>query len=235
MKIAPDETYSLTKLKHAVQHIEGETLAVVEQGRKIPASIMRNHSQVVASGVFRGLSYLGVAMTVYDVGRAAHKSIENKSAKPIIAETICMHKPSVFLSAIEYSGMFGKKKIVRFIDCVPHCEKHGEKKFAQLGVVLYSCPNSSKYKSLRLISTNLEFLTETKKMNLKGDIFPPWIVYPGIDSTSGYWRQGNGEGILSEIWRPFWKNLSPTEKKDYIEKWKPNQDWMKHIEFLDKV
>ncbi len=145
---------------------------------------------------------------------------------------VCMREASVFLSAIEYSGLFGINKNIRLKDCVPHCENHGKNRFAKLGVILYSCPYSSKKKSFTLIGSNMEFLTETKRMNLLGDIFPPWIVYPGIESHSGYWRQGVGENMISNIWRPFWKNLSLTERKEYIEKWKPNQDWMGYIEMM---
>jgi len=57
-------------------------------------------------------------------------------------------------------------------------------------------------------------------------IEPPWIAYPGFPPADTFWRQ-SGEIWLHEIWRPYWHQLTETEKAAYLNKWPPPDVWQR--------
>jgi len=50
------------------------------------------------------------------------------------------------------------------------------------------------------------------------EITPPWIKYPRFPPYDGFWRQ-SGELWLVYVWEPFWNELTPIEKEDYLKRW----------------
>lgn len=60
------------------------------------------------------------------------------------------------------------------------------------------------------------------------EVKPPWIVFP-ISSPRYGWDTGYGEQWKLEIWLPFWKKLSKSEQENYLQKWKPSEEWCETI------
>jgi hypothetical protein len=55
---------------------------------------------------------------------------------------------------------------------------------------------------------------------------PPWIQYPHSDPTWGGWRQGDSEAWLLDVWLPFWRQLGPQDRQDYLKQWPaPSEEW----------
>lgn len=64
--------------------------------------------------------------------------------------------------------------------------------------------------------------------NLQGDQIPPWIVFPGSEPSLS-WGQGTKERWLHEAWWPFWRNLSESDRRRYIEQWCPVGEWREEL------
>ena len=62
---------------------------------------------------------------------------------------------------------------------------------------------------------------------------PPWVVFPEIEpqELSRYLKQGVTEAWFDQQWRPFWLELTPEEKREYLEHWKATEAWREAIAF----
>lgn len=80
----PSQTIRINRLMQVIKTIEKETLV---EG-KIPAEAVKSQLSMNMTTGVRVVSLVGVGLTVYDLGKAANKSIDKKSSKPIIAESI---------------------------------------------------------------------------------------------------------------------------------------------------
>ena len=74
----------IEKLKHAIQHVEGEVLI---EGN-VPAGAVKSRGAMMATRGLRFVQIIGVGMTIYDVGKATYESVEEGSPAPIAAEAI---------------------------------------------------------------------------------------------------------------------------------------------------
>jgi hypothetical protein len=72
------------KLKNAITHVEEEVLL---EGSVPKTAIKSAQSMKLTSGL-RFVQAIGIGLTVYDLGKATEKSIEQKSYRPIAAEGI---------------------------------------------------------------------------------------------------------------------------------------------------
>jgi hypothetical protein len=61
------------------------------------------------------------------------------------------------------------------------------------------------------------------------EIEPPWVFAPNTEPWSGEWKQGGGEYWIHEFWNPFWSNLDNKQKRNYLEKWNPPEDWYQQL------
>jgi hypothetical protein len=84
VKDRPELSQRVEKLKKVIAEIEGEVLI---EGA-VPASAIKSRAGMALTRSLRGVQVLGVAFTVYDVGKASVKSIRQQSVKPIAAESI---------------------------------------------------------------------------------------------------------------------------------------------------
>lgn len=66
-------------------------------------------------------------------------------------------------------------------------------------------------------------LAYTGRLSLEN--LPPWLKYPDTEIFWGGWRQGNSENWLLNIWLPFWERLTTSEKRAYLEKYPPPDNW----------
>lgn len=74
----------IDKLKSVIGSVEGEVLL---EGN-VPASAIKSRSAMMVTRGLRVVQVVGIAFTAYDVGKAAVKSVEQRSVKPITAEGI---------------------------------------------------------------------------------------------------------------------------------------------------
>lgn len=80
----PELAERIAKLKDAIVNIEGEVLLE----NKIPASAIKSASAMKVTRYLRYVEFIGFAFTVYDMGNASIKSVEQNSPKPVVAESI---------------------------------------------------------------------------------------------------------------------------------------------------
>jgi hypothetical protein len=72
------------KLKSVISSVEGEVLL---EG-SIPARAVKSSASMALTRGFRAVQVIGMAFTIHDVSKAAGKSVQQKSLKPITAEGI---------------------------------------------------------------------------------------------------------------------------------------------------
>lgn len=114
---------------------------------------------------------------------------------------------------------------------VPQCEDHSKKTFARC-IIDISYPDTN-YTAISCISENIDFLMNTRELNIQGDYCPPWIAFSDSEPDRLYWKHPNQSRWLYDHWAPFWMRLSIKERKDYLEKWEfPSQEWSI---FIDEV
>jgi hypothetical protein len=75
-----------------------------------------------------------------------------------------------------------------------------------------------------------EWLKKQKeKLETEEEIEPPWVAFPSSYASFG-WDSNETEHWKLEVWIPFWKKLSQSEKDGYLQKWQPpNEYWLKLI------
>jgi hypothetical protein len=74
----------IDKLKSVIGHVEGEVLL---EGN-VPARAIKSQNAMRATRGLRFVQFVGIAFTVHDVGKASVKSYQQRSVKPITAESI---------------------------------------------------------------------------------------------------------------------------------------------------
>jgi len=74
--------------------------------------------------------------------------------------------------------------------------------------------------------------TEVKEGKEESEVVPPWIYIPDSPPWESTWKQGNGEGWLDSVWRPFWTKLSDEEQIAYLKKWNPPPEWRTFFKVL---
>jgi hypothetical protein len=84
VKANPQLKPRVDKLKSIIGSVEGEVLL---EGN-VPRSAIKSQNGMMATRGLRFVQFVGIALTVYDVGKATVKSVEQQSAKPITAEAI---------------------------------------------------------------------------------------------------------------------------------------------------
>ncbi|RKH01076.1 hypothetical protein D7X32_21485 [Corallococcus carmarthensis] len=136
---------------------------------------------------------------------------------------VCLRPVQRFLTVHAPPGWLGFLRREQILEGVPHCEEHGRQDEAQLLVQVnvwseWVCQFS-------LIGLNAEFLSKTRQLNQTGDMVPPWKAFPGYESTSSGWRQGNGEYWLVHVWSSFWRSLPPAERQQYTQRWEAPSEW----------
>ena len=61
----------------------------------------------------------------------------------------------------------------------------------------------------------------------------PWVEFPDSEPTWAGWRQGVSESWLHEIWLPYWRSLSPTEREMFLGgNPPPSEDWRFYLEHV---
>jgi hypothetical protein len=55
------------------------------------------------------------------------------------------------------------------------------------------------------------------------EIKPPWILIPG--SNPYQFKDGGYYVLMYEIWQPCLESLDINQKRDYVERWPPTEDW----------
>ncbi|ATB40763.1 membrane protein [Cystobacter fuscus] len=83
-KSTPSLQPRIEKLKTVIASVEGEVLL---EGN-IPASAIKSKNAMMMTRSLRGVQVVGMAFTVYDIGKATSKSVKQGSVKPIAAEGI---------------------------------------------------------------------------------------------------------------------------------------------------
>ncbi|NOK22165.1 glycine zipper family protein [Corallococcus carmarthensis] len=83
-KAHPDWRIRIDKLRKAIV-MEGEVLM---EGSVPASAIKRSHHAMTAARSLKAIQVIGLAFTVYDVGKATVKSVKQGSIKPITAEGI---------------------------------------------------------------------------------------------------------------------------------------------------
>lgn len=72
------------------------------------------------------------------------------------------------------------------------------------------------------------FREQTAKLKAGQEIEPPWVAFP-ISIASYGWDSGETERWKVKIWLSFWKKLTKSEQENYLEKWKPSNEWREII------
>lgn len=62
-------------------------------------------------------------------------------------------------------------------------------------------------------------------MSEREEVRPPWVVYPGIDVTSGFFRQGEGDTYMGWSFNPYFASLTEEEQQAYLKKWNVPDEW----------
>lgn len=83
-KADPTLKSRITKLKTVINAVEGEVLLKGD----VPASAVKSRGAMIATRGFRAVQIVGVLFTVYDIGKASVKSVDQQSVNPIAAEGI---------------------------------------------------------------------------------------------------------------------------------------------------
>jgi hypothetical protein len=141
----------------------------------------------------------------------------------------CSEPSQQFLAAYDYNFL-GFRNQTSTMEGIPHCHGHSEDNQAKLLVTVSAWNEATTM--IAMVGMNKEFLIATLKLNQVGEVFPPWQAFPGYDSFSGGWRQGNGEYWMLNVWLPYWKQLSEAEKNNYINKWNAPADWKEKWQIL---
>jgi hypothetical protein len=58
----------------------------------------------------------------------------------------------------------------------------------------------------------------------QNEIRPPWITYPKSLPSDPLWRQ-EGEPWALHVWRPYWSQLTVSEREDLLGQYKAPQEW----------
>lgn len=143
---------------------------------------------------------------------------------------VCSRKPEHDLSSYIYPRWLGTLRRKEILTRVPHCGNHGRGDEAQLLALVTSW--SEWVCQVALIGLNEHFLSETRELNQRGDMPPPWRAFPGYEPDSSGWRQGNGEFWLLRAWSPFWAQLSELERQQYILRWDASSGWRSWLSHL---
>jgi hypothetical protein len=77
-------------------------------------------------------------------------------------------------------------------------------------------------------------IEQRQKLQEGEEFEPPWIIAPNAEPWSVEWRQG-GEYWMDEFWQPFWKKLPNDEKRKYLEKWLPPENWYSRLVCGDRI
>jgi hypothetical protein len=81
-KANPNLKPRIDQLKKIISSVEGEVLL---EGN-IPASAIKSKTAMMTTRSLRAIQVIGMAFTVYDIGKATSKSVKQESIKPIAAE-----------------------------------------------------------------------------------------------------------------------------------------------------
>ena len=73
-----------------------------------------------------------------------------------------------------------------------------------------------------------DFLQQLLDLNTRGEMYPPWLVFPERDPHLG-WNQGTADHWRMFGWDPFWGALPADERESYLHRWDAPEDW---AEFL---
>ncbi|MET0384502.1 MAG: hypothetical protein ABW321_01020, partial [Polyangiales bacterium] len=103
---------------------------------------------------------------------------------------VCGAPPSVMLAPVQLRGWFERMVPGPLVACIPHCAAHAERGHASLLVRLH--PVNEPAWHVSLIGFHTEFLRQTYTLNVQGEPWPPWVVFPMILPEGGGWRQGDG-------------------------------------------
>ncbi|HTS25874.1 MAG TPA: hypothetical protein VMH81_08360 [Bryobacteraceae bacterium] len=144
---------------------------------------------------------------------------------------VCAREPSVWLASEPVQGSFPEGPREIQVAGIPHCPEHGSSGHARL--LVEGGGMSDRVVWLSLTGTDPRFLTETRDLNQDGEVPPPWVAFPGQDSTSGFWKQ-SGEPWMATVFRPFWRALDSAGKTRYLQKWSAPQEWREWLEWLDQ-
>ena len=71
------------------------------------------------------------------------------------------------------------------------------------------------------------FIEQKRKCEAGEEVEPPWVTFP--NAQPGGWNQGYQEVWKSDVWIPFWNNLSNEERREYLERWHPSEDWYESL------
>lgn len=139
---------------------------------------------------------------------------------------ICGEASSILLPNIKSKKIFFLRQSDTLIKSVPHCAEHG---LTKCQLIVSVIKFSDKTIQISLTGTNLDFLLETKKMNKKGDVFPPWEAFPDYEVASSAWRQGIGEYWWNTEWAPFWNSLTSAVLQEYLTKTVAPLKWIEYL------
>ncbi|WP_158996614.1 hypothetical protein [Pigmentibacter ruber] len=78
-----------------------------------------------------------------------------------------------------------------------------------------------------LLTNNIELLNDIDHAELEPP--PPWVVFPNENPVGFDKMQYIIELWFVLFWDPFWFNLNPTKKREYIEKLRPNNCWENYL------
>ncbi len=59
---------------------------------------------------------------------------------------------------------------------------------------------------------------------VRSEVAPPWITYPGCGPGDGFWRQ-SGEPWWTQVWQPFWESLDERAQREYLVRWAVPDEW----------
>lgn len=60
---------------------------------------------------------------------------------------------------------------------------------------------------------------------------PPWVMFPDMQPEDLRATQGMEEIWLTEIWWPFWLDLTENERDQHLLRWQATEPWREHLDF----
>jgi hypothetical protein len=110
---------------------------------------------------------------------------------------------------------------------IPHCQQHAGPQplaFASVSV------EPERYAHALVVGMHRPFLERCLALNRQdGEPPAPWVAFPASRPFGGF-NQGTNEHWMRHSWLPFWSDLSPEARQDYLTHNEAPQPWREWIE-----
>lgn len=130
-------------------------------------------------------------------------------------------------------GLWTFKRGPVLLQQVPHCHRacdnQGIREMAAATVIVAEYLPGTGPSVLGIAAPSSEFLGQVYELNQRGDLLPPWILFPGVPSYSGFWRQGFGGDWWPDVFLPFWKCMPANQRKEYLGRFNAPEDWSEYL------